>query len=80
MLKHIDGANVKMERDKILDVIKTEPKQFQYVLHSIISLTEKSNGTPIFTGDVYNHYQEVCSGKQIRGPYAKKSFRHHSRV
>ena len=59
-LKHIDEANTKIERDKILDVIKTEPKQFQYVLHSIISLSEKGGGTPIFTGDVYNHYQEVC--------------------
>jgi len=60
LLKHIDEANTKIERDKILDVIKTEPKQFQYVLHSIITLAEKSNGTPIFTGDVYNHYQDVC--------------------
>jgi len=60
LLKHIDGANVKIERDKILDVIKTEPKQFQYVLHSIISISEKNNGEPFFTGDVYNHYQDVC--------------------
>ena len=60
LLKHIDEANTKIERDKILDVIKTEPKQFQYVLHSIISLSEKNNGAPIFTGDVYNLYQEVC--------------------
>ena len=45
---------------KILDVIKTEPKQFQYVLHSIIKLAEKSNGRPVFTGDVYGYYEEVC--------------------
>lgn len=60
LMKHLDEANTKIERDKILDVIKTEPKQFQYVLHSIISLSEKSNGSPIFTGDVYNLYEEVC--------------------
>lgn len=60
LLKHIDEANTKIERDKILDVIRTEPKQFQYVLHSIITLCEKSKGKPVFTGDVYNHYQEVC--------------------
>ena len=59
-LKHIDEANNKIERDKILDVIKTEPKQFQYVLHSIICLSEKHKNEPIFTGDVYNFYQEVC--------------------
>lgn len=60
MVKHLDEANTKLERDKILDVIKTEPKQFQYVLHSIINLSEKNNDHPVFTGDVYNFYQEVC--------------------
>ena len=59
-MKHLDEANTKLERDKILDVIKTEPKQFQYVLHSIITLAQKRNGEPIFTGDVYNFYEEVC--------------------
>jgi cell division control protein 6 len=60
-LKHIDEANMKIERDKILDVIQTEPKQFQFVLHSIIQLSENNNGEPIFTGDVYNLYQEICN-------------------
>jgi cell division control protein 6 len=60
LLKHIDESNTKMERDKILDVIRSEPKQFQYVLHSIITLCEGNKGQPLFTGDVYNHYQEIC--------------------
>lgn len=60
LMRHLDEANTKIERDKILDVIKTEPKQFQYVLHSIITLSEKSKGSPVFTGDVYNLYEEVC--------------------
>lgn len=66
LLKHIDEANIKIERDKILEVIRTEPKQFQYVLYSIIKLTEKlrknkkGKELPIFTGDVYNYYQDVC--------------------
>jgi len=60
IMKHLDESNTKIERDKILDVIKTEPKQFQYVLHSIISLSEKNKGKPIFTGDVYGFYEEVC--------------------
>ncbi|MBI4116113.1 orc1/cdc6 family replication initiation protein [Candidatus Pacearchaeota archaeon] len=74
MIKHIDEANNKIERDKILDIIKTEPKQFQLVLYSIIHLVQKGknlqttfgkkddakkNGA-IFTGDVYNHYHNLC--------------------
>ena len=60
LLKYIDEANDKIERDKILDVIKSEPKQFQLVLHSIIQLSEKQKNEPIFTGDVYSFYQDVC--------------------
>ncbi len=60
LLKHIDESNTKMERDKILDVIRTEPKQFQFVLHSIIALSETPDKKPIFTGDVYNLYRDVC--------------------
>ena len=61
LLKHMDDANNKVEKDKILDIIRTEPKQFQFVLYSIIKLTEQKKDEHIFTGDVYNLYQEVCS-------------------
>ena len=74
LLKHIDEANGKIERDKILDVVRTEPKQFQLVLHSIIHLSKKGKNPqkslrqdkenlgkePIFTGDVYNYYADLC--------------------
>ena len=60
LLKHIDEANNKIEKDKILDIIQSEPKQFQFVLYSIINLTEQ-NKENIFTGDVYNLYQEICT-------------------
>ncbi|MBI3622898.1 orc1/cdc6 family replication initiation protein [Candidatus Pacearchaeota archaeon] len=61
LVKHIDEANDKMEKDKILDIIKTEPKQFQIVLSSIIKLGEDQKDAPIFTGDVYNFYQDLCA-------------------
>jgi cell division control protein 6 len=70
--KHIDEANHKIERDKILDIVETEPKQFQAVLRAIIDLEEGRNDSrrqkqlfddetgKIFTGDVYNVYQDLC--------------------
>lgn len=62
---YIDAANKKMERDKILDIVESEPKQFQVVLYSILQLTKKSradkNLEKIFTGDVYNYYEEICN-------------------
>ncbi|MAG10837.1 cell division control protein Cdc6 [Candidatus Pacearchaeota archaeon] len=59
-LKHIDDANNKIEKDKILDIVSSEPRQFQLVLSSIIQLSEKNKKEPFFTGDVYNFYQEKC--------------------
>jgi cell division control protein 6 len=65
LLKHIDEANEKIEKDKILDVIQTEPRQFQVVLHAIIQLSEKQKGEGIFTGDVYNLYQDLCTRNKL---------------
>lgn len=59
-LKYIDEANDKIERDKILDVIRSEPKQFQLVLSSIIQLSEKNPNHHLFTGEVYNFYKDLC--------------------
>jgi cell division control protein 6 len=60
--EYIDHANQKMEKDKILDIVETEPTQFQAVLYSILQLTKKeSKEEPnFFTGDIYNLYQEIC--------------------
>ena len=38
----------------------TEPKQFQLALLAIIHLIEKNQIKEIFTGDVFNAYQELC--------------------
>jgi archaeal cell division control protein 6 len=59
-LSYIDMANKKIERDKILDIVETEPKQFQLVLYSILQLTKSKQFENMFTGDVYNYYQETC--------------------
>lgn len=58
---HIDEAKNKIERDKILEVIKNHPKQFQLVLYSIMKLSEERKNDPFFTGDVYNTYQNFCT-------------------
>ena len=65
IVPHIDEAKRKIERDKILEIIKNHPKQFQVVLYSIIQLTEQKKGESFFTGDVYNHYQTLCNVYKI---------------
>ncbi len=59
-LDFIDQANKKIEKDKMLDIIENEPKQFQLVLSSIMHLDDDKTYDKIFTGDIYNKYQEIC--------------------
>jgi len=58
-IEHVDKANEKMDRDKIIDVVEAAPKQFQLTLLSIINLS-RENKDKIFTGEVYNVYHNLC--------------------
>ncbi len=62
---HIDLAEEKIERDRILETIITQPKQAQATLYSIIVLDEKKK-EKIFTGDVYELYKKISSEIGIR--------------
>jgi len=59
-ISHVDLANEKIDRDKILDVVEAAPKQFQLALLSTMLLTENKKVDKIFTGDVYNIYHDLC--------------------
>ncbi len=59
MIKHIDVAETKIERDKVMDIVKSQPKQFQATLYSILTVTNKDNS--FFTGDVYETYKKVTT-------------------
>ncbi len=60
-IDYIDNAKEKIEKDKIIDIISTQPKQFQLVLLSIMRLTEVKKKEKIFTGDIYNSYNDFCA-------------------
>jgi len=64
-MEFIDKANQKIERDKMLDIIENEPRQHQLVLYSILNLAKGGDGKGIFTGNVYNRYQEMCQKTNI---------------
>ena len=66
-LDYIDKAKKRIESDKILIAIETQPKQFQITLLSIIELFKKlrEKNEPIFTGDIYNFYRDLCRKTRI---------------
>lgn len=59
-IEHIDIAEQKIDRDRIIDITATQPKQYQLVLYSIISSQTQKNSN-IFTGEVYELYKSLCS-------------------
>jgi cell division control protein 6 len=64
-LDYIDKAIEKIERDKILDLVETQPKHHQLVLLTIINLKEKNKNEKIYTGDIYNKYLEISSSLKL---------------
>ncbi len=56
--EHLDEAEEKLEKDKILDVVKTQPKQFQAVLFAILS--SRNSNSYIYTGEIYEVYKKLC--------------------
>ncbi|MBI5392174.1 ORC1-type DNA replication protein [Candidatus Woesearchaeota archaeon] len=58
-IEHIDEAEDKIERDKVLEIVHTQPKQFQLTLLSIFLVKEVSETKPLFTGDVYEIYKDL---------------------
>lgn len=61
----IDVAEEKIERDRVVDIISTQPKQFKLTLHSIFSAVN-GNSQKIFTGDIYGIYQEACTKSRVK--------------
>ncbi len=62
----IDEAEEKIERDRIEDIIKTQPKQFQAVMFSIFLVRQNSERSTIYTGEVYELYKEICAKSNLR--------------
>ncbi len=58
-VEDIDEAEEKIEKDRVLDAVHTQPKQFQLTLLSILDVADKTED-PIFTSDIYEVYKELC--------------------
>jgi cell division control protein 6 len=73
-IKHLDMAEDKIDKDKIIEIVSTLPKQHQSVLSSIIQLENKikleskSNIARNFvsTGIVYDYYKALAESLGLR--------------
>lgn len=73
---HIDNADKRSEKNRIIDIIKSQPKQFQLVNYAIIktSMKEKHNLVtqkktmyfePTTTGAVFDYYNKIAKDLNI---------------
>ncbi|MFB6208341.1 MAG: ORC1-type DNA replication protein [Candidatus Nanohaloarchaea archaeon] len=55
---HVDMAQNKIERDRMVETVRSQPKQSKLVLYTILQMTEDED--QIATGDVYSEYKDYC--------------------
>lgn len=61
--EHVDRAQSKIERDRVVETVRSQPKHSKLVLYTILEMTEDED--EIATGDVYSEYKELCTELEI---------------
>ncbi len=62
---HVDAAESKLDSDRVVEIIRSLPKQSLAVLAATISLAE-SGQKNIQTGDIFNIYERICSSTGLK--------------
>jgi len=61
--EHVNKAQSKIERDRVVETVRSQPKHSKLVLYTILDMTEDED--EIATGDVYSEYKELCQGVDV---------------
>lgn len=63
--RHVDRAEEKLDKDRIIEIIRAQPKQSKLVILSILTLFKKGeNG--IQTGEVYSLYEKLAEKNGLK--------------
>jgi cell division control protein 6 len=65
-MKDIDEAEEVIERDRIIELVKNQPKQFQATLYSIIINKTTEHNKFVQTGEAYDTYRALCNKIGLR--------------
>ena len=71
-LKDLDEAQEKIEKDRIIDTIRTQPKQSQTTLYCLVRLIS-SKKEKTFTGEIYEKYKDTLKF-EYTGPWPPYNF------
>lgn len=65
LIKHVDLAEDKLDKDRLLEIVRSQPKQSLAVLSAILKLSEKG-GEDIQTGDVFSVYENISQNAGLK--------------
>jgi cell division control protein 6 len=63
--EHVDMAQSRVDSDRSIETIRSQPKQSKIVFKAILELYKK-NAKAIQTGEVYDLYAKICQKNNIR--------------
>jgi cell division control protein 6 len=63
-IENLDKAEKKLEYDRIIDIITTQPKHHQTTLAAILITCDKRTG--VYTGEIYAEYEQICRKTGLR--------------
>jgi len=72
-LRHVDEAEEKLEKDRVVETVKTQPKQHQIILYATILAHANEKSKLIFTGEIYEIYKKLCYKTKFR-PLTQRRF------
>jgi cell division control protein 6 len=64
-LSHLEKAEESMESTAVIDFVKVQPRQHHATLCAILTACGQRQH-PVFTGEIYEHYQEICRKASLR--------------
>lgn len=63
-LSDIDKAELKLDLDRVVSVVRAQPRQSQAVLAAVLRLTEGDK--PFQTGDILQVYEQTCAARGLK--------------
>ncbi|MCK4634705.1 MAG: cell division control protein Cdc6, partial [Candidatus Aenigmarchaeota archaeon] len=59
--RHVDMAESKIDNDRIFEIVKSQPRQSQAVLWSVLKMDGE-----VHTGDIFSIYEGICSENGLK--------------
>jgi len=61
----VDVAENRLDLDRVVEIVKTQPRQSQAALAAVMKLSEEGREN-IETGDVFSIYERICAGRGLK--------------